>query len=247
MESVKSALRLFELVAAQGEIGVSELARLTNQPKTTVQRGLRTLHEAGWLRPAGAGARRRWAVSTRLILLARSLDPSPRLKRSALASMQDLRDFTGETIHLMLRDGDEVVLIERLDSLKTLRTVRPLGARAPLHVAANGKAVLANLSPEDQARYLGGQLSRWTPRTLTDPDVLRRELNQVRACGYAYSDGELDLDVRAVAAAIVDAEGQPVGSLSISCPASRLEQAMVEPYGRRLAEAARAISARYAG
>jgi IclR family acetate operon transcriptional repressor len=246
MESVKSALRLFELVAAHGEIGVSELARLTEQPKSTVQRGLTTLYDAGWLRPAGVGGRRRWAPSARLMVLARGLDPAPRLQRSALGAMQDLRDATGETIHLMLRDGDEVVLIERLDSLKTLRTVRALGARAPLHVAANGKAVLANLPAEDQDRYLAGRLARWTPRTHTDSGDLRGELAQVRARGYAFSDGELDIEVRAVAAAILDADGQPLGSLSISCPATRLEPAQVEPYGQMLAEAARAISRRYA-
>ena len=245
MESVKFALRLFELLAERGELGVSELARITGRPKTTVQRGLTTLHEAGWLRPGGSETRRTWAPSARLTTLARSLDPAPRLRRAALPLMHALRNATGETIHLMLREDDEVVLIERLDSPRTLRTVRPLGARAPLHASANGKAILASLPQGTQEQYLSGSLPRWTPRTLTAPEDLRRELEKVRRRGYAFSDGELDVDVRAVAAAVLDAESHPVGSLSVSCPASRLTDELIEPYGARLAEAAQAITKRY--
>ena len=246
MESVKFALRIFELLAERGELGVSELARLTGRPKTTVQRGLTTLHEAGWLRPGGSEMRRTWAPSARLTSLGRGLDSAPRLRRAALPLMYALRNATGETVHLMLREGDEVVLIERLDSPQALRTVRPLGARAPLHAAANGKAILASLPKETQEQYLLGPLPPWTPRTLTSPEDLLRDLDKVRSRGYAFSDGEQDIDVRAVAAAVLDAEGHPVGSLSVSCPASRLTDELIEPYGAQLAEAAQAITKRYA-
>ena len=157
--------------------------------------------------------------------------------------MRRLRERTGETIHLMAPDGREAVLIERLDSTQHLRTVRQLGTRCPLHVASNGKAVLAAMPAAEVEAYLAGTLIPWTFRSLTDPDALRIDIEAIRRRGYAISRGELDDDVRAVAAAILDAEGRPVGSLSISCPATRLPEERIPQYGPMVAETARLIGA----
>ncbi|MDE1172626.1 MAG: IclR family transcriptional regulator [Parvibaculaceae bacterium] len=241
MESVKTALRVLELVAEAGEIGVSELARRAGEPKTTIQRNLLTLHEAGWIRSVDEGARRKWTLSAKLVVLAARVEAFPHLREVALPVMEALRHQTQETIHLTLREGGQVVLIERLDSPQALRTFRALGSRAPLHATANGKAVLARVSDAERERYLAQSLKVWTPHTLTDPQQLAKQLLDICAQGYAFSDGELDVNVRAVASAICPRGGAPVAALSISCPATRLPDDHVRRYGALVKKAARQI------
>ncbi len=241
MDSVKTALKVFEAVAMNPRIGVSELAQRLEEPKSTVQRCLVTLHEAGWIRPAD-GPRRSWVATTRLFTLGRAAESEPRLRSSALPVMQRLRDETGETIHLMVPDGHEVVLIERIDSTQPVRTVRMLGARAPLHVASNGKAVLAYLTAEEQDRYLKGPLERWTTRSLTRPLQIRTQLRRIRETGYAVNIGELDEGVNAVAAPVFNRDMRPIAAVSISCPAIRLPKQRVADYGARVAAAAAQIT-----
>lgn len=247
MDSVRNALTALEIVAQTPGMGVSEIARRMQVPKSTVQRSLKALDNGGWIVPAGNGRRTGWTASPRLLALINAIDPAPGLREAALPHMRHLRDKTGETIHLMAPFRGEAVLIERLDSTQHLRTVRQLGTRVPLHVASNGKAVLAAMTDREVDAYLAGPLIAWTPRTLTDPDAIRADIAAVRACGYAISRGELDPDVHAVAAAIIGREGRPIGSLSISCPATRLPEERILIYGPMIAAAAGNIAHDLAG
>src|SRR5262245_36793104 len=246
MDSVKSVLRIIEAVATSPEIGVSDLARHLQQPKTTVQRGLMTLHEAGWIRPTNE-PRRRWKITSKLFMLSRSAETEARLRRAALPVMQELRDETQETTHLMVREERHLVLIERVDSPLALRTVRDLGSRSPLHASANGKVFLAHLTAREQEDYLGGKLSALTENSKTDPDVLRKDIAQIKRVGYATNIGELDLHVHAVAAAVMNQEGRPIAALSISAPSSRLPLDKMASFGDKVIAAARDVSQRVAG
>jgi IclR family acetate operon transcriptional repressor len=146
----------------------------------------------------------------------------------------------------MVREGRHVVLIERLESLLPVRTVRQIGARAPLHVASNGKAILAALPKADREAYVSGELEPYTSQSLRQPEALRADLELTARRGFALSDGELDLEVRAVAAAILSGKERPVGAMSISCPAQRLPPERVEQFGLLVAAAARRVSERFA-
>lgn len=245
MDSVKSVLRIIEAVATSPEIGVSDLSRQLQQPKTTVQRGLMTLHEAGWIRPTNE-PRRRWKITSKLFMLSRSAETEARLRRAALPIMQTLRDETQETTHLMVREERHLVLIERVDSPLALRTVRDLGSRSPLHTSANGKAFLAHLSTREQEDYLGGKLSALTENSKTDPEIIRKDLAQIRKLGYATNLGELDLHVHAVAAPVLNQDGRPIAALSISCPASRLPLERMPSFGEMVIAAARTVTQRLA-
>lgn len=242
MESVKAALRVLELVAEHRGVGVSELARITGDPKTTVQRQLTTLHDAGWIAPVHKGARRKWVLSTKLPMIALKSDQFSALRTVALPVMEKLRDATRETVHLTVREDQHIVLIERLDSPQTLRIVRAIGSRAPLHVAANGKAILAQMPAAEVDSYLAQDLASWTDRTMSNPEEIRSNLTRTSRVGYAFGDGELDLNVRTVAAAVLQEGGTPIGSISISCPAFRLTDDLVAEYGELVKEAAAQIS-----
>ncbi|TYB61876.1 IclR family transcriptional regulator [Nonomuraea sp. PA05] len=232
MQNVINALRVLEEVADRQPIGVGELARGLGLPKSTVQRSLKTLHEAGWIRPAG-GEVTRWQVTSKALQVARRTELG--LRDAAVPVMEELRQRTGETIHLMVPEGDAVVLIERLETDKPLRIVLPLGIRLPLHASANGKAVLAHLARSP------GELPGYTDTTITDPHVLRAELDAVLARGYADNRGEWRSDIAAVAAAVLGPAG-PVASLSVSTPASRMTEELRAEYGKLVTQAARTLA-----
>jgi IclR family acetate operon transcriptional repressor len=243
MESVRTALRVLERISEDGQAGLSELARSLGEPKSTIQRNLLTLHEAGWIKPIHLHGRRGWALSAKVASLARRLEPAKGLRDHALVVMEQLRDETLETIHLTILDGDRAVLIERLDSPQTLRTVRALGSSAPLHVTSNGKAMLSRFAKPALDAYLRRKLEVVTERTLTDPAALERNLLEAKLKGYALGDGEADLEVRAVASPITLAADEPIAAMSISCPASRFPDSKIEAYGGLIRAAALKVSA----
>jgi IclR family acetate operon transcriptional repressor len=229
-------------VGKAGGIGVSELARQLGEPKSTIQRGLTTLHEDGWIRPLDTVGRRRWTVTMKVLTLAQALEPMVQLREHALPAMEELRRDTRESIHLLVQEFDHVVIAERRESLLALRIGRPIGARAPLHVSSAGKAILASLRPAEQAAYIERGLMACTPSSITDPRAFQQELELTAQRGYGFADGEYDPEIRAVGAAILSGPQRPVGALSISCPKTRLRDDAVPVLGQLVSAAAKRIS-----
>lgn len=239
MQSVRNALRVLEEVSMLQPVGVSELARRLGLPKSTVQRSLTTLHAAGWLAAHGRGTTGTWALGAKPALVGQRSE-SNRLRLAAEPIMQGLRVKTEETIHLMVPEGDQIVLIERMDGSLPVRTFQTLGARTPIVASGNGKAMLAYLPEARVDAILAKGLTRYTPNTITDLEELRAELVRIRQRGYATNRGEYDPDVSSVAAAI-QSTGVLLGSISISVPTHRLDDTAVAELGPVVARAAAEI------
>ena len=243
MRNVLNTLRVLEEVASRQPIGVGELARVLDMPKSSVQRALVTLHTAGWIRPA-AGEVTRWVITTRALAVGGRASGDLDLRGAALPIMEDLRRHTEETIHLTVPEDGKMVLIERLETDKPVRTSMALGHALPLHASANGKAVLANSSPEVIRQLPADELPRYTDTTITDPDELRAELAVIRGRGFAVNHGEWRSDVGSVAAAVMGGHEKPIASLSVNIPISRLTQESEADFGAAVNEAASSLGAR---
>lgn len=243
MRNVLNTLLVLEEVASRQPIGVGELARVLDMPKSSVQRALVTLHTAGWIRPA-AGEVTRWVITTRALAVGGRASGDLDLRGAALPIMEDLRRHTEETIHLTVPEDGKMVLIERLETDKPVRTSMALGHALPLHASANGKAVLANSSAEVLIPLLADELPRYTDTTITDPDELRAELAAIRERGFAINRGEWRSDVGSVAAAVMGGHEKPIASLSVNIPMSRLTQESEADFGAAVNEAANSLSAR---
>jgi len=243
MQNVLNALRVIEEVATRQPVGVSELSRVLVMPKSSVQRAVRTLHEAGWLRPAGDQLTR-WALTTRVLEVGRRAIGDLTLRGAAIPIMEELRERTGETVHLNAYDAvaKRDVLIERLETPKPIRITLPLGSSSPLPASANGKAILACHSPEEVDKLLSDGLLRYTDATILDMAELRAELEVVRSRGFATNRGEWRADIAAVGAAILGERGAPIGSMSISTPYDRMPEELSPVYGEMVREAARKVS-----
>jgi DNA-binding IclR family transcriptional regulator len=134
-----------------------------------------------------------------------------------------LNQQIGETCNLAVPDKDEMVYVDRVETHWPLRIALHIGSRVPLHATAAGKVTLAFLSPDALQRYLlTGTLQAITARTITDPDALRAEIDQVKAQGYATDQEELVEGMIAVAVPVLDSRNNFCATLSFHAPTQRL-------------------------
>jgi DNA-binding IclR family transcriptional regulator len=237
---VLTALRILEEVSRRQPIGVSELARTLELPKTSVHRSLRTLQLAGWVRALGSETTR-WGLTTKALTVGLAGSRETSLRELAIAEMTELRDATGETVHLAVPEEHELVIIARLDGTHSLRTFLPLGARAPLHATASGRAMLAEMSDDDIDAVLDRGLRRYTKRTLVDRDRVWREVRLARRRGYGTNAGEWRTDIAAIGASIGSPAGKPLAAFSISMPLKRYQAANNSRIAELVIEAANRV------
>lgn len=240
--SVLSTLRVLEEVAQHQPVGVSELARGLGMPKSSVQRCLVTLQHAGWLRMVDPD-RSRWGVTTKPLGIGLRAAGEEGLREVAQPFLTELRDATGETIHLAVRDGNSLVILARRDSLQAVRTFVEVGTRAPLHATSCGLAIMAKMTDAEIEGVLHGDLKRFTETTIVRRPALLDEVRRTRERGYAVNEASWwRPEVSAIGVAITGASGRPVAALAVSIPASRFEPERVPFYGSCAVKAAQQIS-----
>lgn len=240
MENVITSLRMLEAVGDHQPVGVSALARITGVPKTTVHRSLETLWAAGWLDRSADGA---WSLSLRCAVIGRRAGQRRGLRALSRPAMTALAHACQESVQLWLPQGHMVVLAESIDGQQPVRLATPgaLEGVVEMHASAAGKAILALLPGAEVDVLLGRELVRCTPHTITDVEVLRSHLADVRRRGYAVAREEGALGIGAVGAAIT-AGGRPVAGMSVPLPVHRLTDERVEQLGALVRRAACEIS-----
>lgn len=210
---VRIATILAAFRAGDEPLSVSEIARRTEIPKSTVSRIVRELVECRMLERAGRDIQ----PGIRLFELGESVERPHDLRRLALGPMLNLRDVLGLTVHLAVLEDDEVLYLSvvpaRADGYSPFRS---RVARMPAHATAAGKALLAWSAPETVDRVASHPLKRVGPQTITDPDRLVRDLQTARREGYSVERGESRVGATCVAVPVLDAAGDPVVALSVT-------------------------------
>jgi IclR family acetate operon transcriptional repressor len=243
IQSVQRATRLLKAFEnGPTELGVTELSRRVALHKSTVSRLLATLEREGLLERVPETDKYR--LGFMLVRLAGQVAHFGDVRAAARPLLIELTERSRETVHLAVLDGDEVVNVEQISGPHLVRDTNWVGRRTPLNCVANGKALLAFLSPRDTDRILAGPLPRFTERTITDPQRLRAELAAVRERGYAHALGEIEEGLNAVAAPVRDAAGTVVAAVSISGPAYRVTADRIPALGALVVGAAAQISTR---
>ncbi|MFC4592053.1 IclR family transcriptional regulator [Sphaerisporangium corydalis] len=245
--SVDKAFELIRAVSETGRTGVTlgELARQAGVAVSTAHRYVTSLLELGVLDRDAAGS---YHLGVTLVALAGQYLEEDGLRAAARPYLVELVELSGETVHLGVPVGDQIVYIDKVESAKSVRLVSRIGSRIPLHCSAMGKAVLALLDGRYTEEVLAGPLDRRTPRTLTG-SALAAELAVIRGQGFAIDDEENEDGVRCVGLPIMNASGQPVAAFSVSAPANRFSiddchrlapsaLAMAEEISRRIGYAA---------
>ncbi|MGW8554818.1 IclR family transcriptional regulator [Streptomyces tubercidicus] len=156
------------------------------------------------------------------------------LREAALPFLQDLFEATHETVHLGVREGHEVVYVERIHGHGALRLPSRIGGRLPLTCTGVGKALLAFSGAELVEEVLDAPLPRLTPHSVTDPERLRTAIEQAQVAGLAYEEEEATLGVSCIAAPVFDG-AVAVAALSVAVPRSRFRPAQLAPAVRTAA------------
>lgn len=213
IQSVRTALRLLETLSLnRGPMGVTEISRQMGTPKARVYRHLRTLLTEGYVEQDQDTEKYR--LSIKLYHLGRSAGDQIDLLREARRVMQGLADRHNLSVSLgqPINDGVFIVDIVRTDSPFEIST-RP-GYVLPYHVTAQGKVVLAHASPEMVDQVLSGPLEKLTPLTITDPEILREQIQKAKLAGWAVAPEETLPGLNALAAPIMEAGGKIVATIA---------------------------------
>lgn len=242
MRAIHIALDTIAAIGRLQPVGVSEIARDLDLPKSTVQRSLRALQQAGWIESA-ADERGVWSLTLKAGLAVGRADFATRkLRIAAIPVMEELRRRTSESVYLAVRHEKIIALVERLDGINPVVHAWPLWHPGPMHATSLGKAILAALPEDELEDYLGGPLQKISPLTVTDPDKLKAELAEIRERGFSTSFQTNWPDENGVGAAIRNGRGVPFAAISISAPVDRVNREKCLELGALLVDAARRIS-----
>lgn len=234
-------MRLIDALAERsGPVSLKDLALATELHPSTAHRILNDLATGRFVERTDNGY---YSLGMRLLELGHLVKARLSVREVALIPMRELHELTGQTVNLSVRQGDEIVYVDRAYSERSgMQVVRAIGGRAPLHLTSTGKLFLAAVDDRQVRAYaLRTGLAGSTRNSLTDQVLLDRELSLVRRLGYARDNEELEMGVRCIAASIRDEAGRLIAGLSISAPASRLKDEWIGDLTETAAQISRAL------
>lgn len=229
-----TVLKAFDLLALFAErplLGAGEAARLLGAPRASTHRLLVTLRVAGILESNDDG---QYRLGLRLFELGSYAPLRRRLHDECARPLERLSAETSLPVHLAVRDGADLVYLEKVHDQRTDVPSR-VGQRVPLHATAAGKVLLAHAPRTVVERYLCQPVVRYTPRTIVEPRRLAVELERVRSHGLAWEHEESCLGIASIATGIWNRTGKLVAAISVS--AAQLS------HGRRLKHVERPLLA----
>jgi DNA-binding IclR family transcriptional regulator len=211
-------------------LSISELARRTGITKPTAHRLLHQMAEWNVVELSADGVRVGMGLFELGLLASRPID----LREAASPFLADLYEATGETVHLAVAEGTDVVYVQKLEGRHGPPTPSRIGGRMPAYCTGVGKALLAHASPEHLAAVLATGLRRRTPKTVVAPGLLERELVRVRESGVAVEHEESSMGISCVASPVID-DGKAVAAVSITGRANRIDVSRLAPAVRTAA------------
>lgn len=224
VQVIERMFTLMDVLASREEaISLKEISEKTGLHPSTAHRILNDLASGRFVDRPQPGTYR---LGMRLLELGNLVKARLNVRDAAISPMRELHRQIQQPVNLSMRQGDEIVYIERAYSERSgMQVVRAIGGRAPLHLTSVGKLFLAADDPQRVRAYATRTgLAGHTKNSITQLPVLERELTKVRQSGVAHDDEELELGVHCMAAGIRDDQGKLVAGLSISAPTGRLDK-----------------------
>ena len=242
VQSIGRAFAILEEVARNRDgIALADLSKRVGLHNSTTFHLVKTMVSLGYIRQIKES--KRYRIGRPLFALAASALDEMEMVSMATPVLDDLSRETGESSHFASRMSDAVVVMARTPGPGAFQLTDRVGVVRPAYCTALGKVILAALRPDQLDRYLDRiELKALTSKTITSPQRLRRELQDVRRAGIAFDDGEFNNEVRCAAMPVYDFSGQVVGAIGISGPVWRLSIQVLQSKARDLSEAAKQLS-----
>ena len=214
--AIDRAMQVFRILEQRPEgTSIREIVSALGLPRTTVYRILNSLQDYHMVRRDQQG---RYTLGPRLLSLAARVVPQNThtdLRTLAMPHLRRISEATGQSAKLSVSDGDNALVIATITGVPGLSLSVAPGQRIPLHAGAAGKILLAFLPPQEREASIQRDHASYTNLTISDPEALEKELNEIARRGWASDAGEFTPNVEAYAAGVVDDDGTTVAALSI--------------------------------
>lgn len=241
VQTLDRAIALMRHVADADGLSLTEAAAAAALPPSTAYRMLATLQHHGIVEFDETA--QLWHIGADCFRIGSAFLRRRKIAERGRQVMQALVARSGETANLAVAEEDGVVFVSQVETHEPIRAFFRPGTRGPFHASGVGKAILAHLPPVRAAAMVERlSLERFTDRTVTEPATLLRELERIRARGWALDDEERNPGMRCVAAPIFNEYGEPVAGLSLSGPTVRMTRATVGALGPVVRDAAAEIT-----
>lgn len=244
-KAIPTNLRLLLLIEEIARVGVPVTPTAVNEvmglPKPTIHRLFHRLEEEGFLQRDVDG--RSYSPGQRLRKLSVNVLSSSRVRVARLAVLNALTEDVGETCNIATADREGMVYLDRVETKWPLRIQLPIGTTVPFHCTASGKMYLSSLSPRHLTKFLSAaKLDARTSKTLTTPEALMSEIEEIRQRDYSTDNEEFMDGMVAVAVPIRDDLGRLMSTISLHAPDQRVSVQDLESHLERLRRAAKDLS-----
>lgn len=233
-----SVLRL--LRDAEDDLGVTEIARALGLNASTTHRILKALVAAGYV--AQNKHSERYRLGREAFLLGHAARRTLGLD-AAMPLLERLAQDTGESVNLVIRDGDSGLVVLRVESQQPLRFTQPVGTRIPLYCTSSGKALLAFVGDYRAEVARLGEAQQLTPATITSEEALLRDLAETKDRGLSVNRAERIPGVCGIAAPVLDVDGRVMAALAVQGPQIRITEDRIPALGALVIETAQAVRA----
>jgi DNA-binding IclR family transcriptional regulator len=245
ISSLGKGLRVLELLADHGELGVSAVAAHLDTNRAGCHRFLLSLRDLGYVEKTEEG---RYRLTFKVLELGMKKLEGFEIRHTAHPMMQELSRAFRETVNLGFWDGHAIVHLDKINSTEILRMDSGLGTLAPAYCTGLGKAILAFLPEDDVDAYLQAiEFEQLTPNTIHSAETLREALKTIRAKGFAVDNEELSIGLRCIGAPVFDYIGRASFALSISGPTHRMSDERIEAMSEVLQTVCRRLSQKIGG
>ncbi|MDQ7095238.1 IclR family transcriptional regulator [Desulfosporosinus sp. PR] len=244
VQTLERSLDVLEVLAhAEEPLGVTEIGNRIQLHKSTVHRILQTLCYRGYVERAKENEH--YQLGIKIVELGIRFFNDLEIRKVAAPVLNDLAKLLNEVVHLVLPDDGEIVYIDRAESSHVVGMHSKVGRRAPMHCTAVGKAILSTL-PEEEVRHIleTKGMTRYTPNTIIDPEVLLKELRSIRENKISVEKEENEIGIICLGTPVFDYSGRAIGAISVSGPASRIQEKGLERIGQEMKKAGEEVSSK---
>ncbi|WP_236790497.1 IclR family transcriptional regulator [Amycolatopsis sp. GM8] len=246
--AVQRAADVLELfLGPDATLSAAEIVERLGLPRSTTHELLTTLVARRYL-DRQVGEETTYALGPVLLELGSRYQQRLEFAKEADAAARSVAAQCGETVHVGILDGLDVIYLSKIDSTHSVRLISEVGRRLPAHCTAVGKVLLAGLPPAElNARLKGRRLAALTENSITSRAMLLAQLEEVRRTGVAHERSESNPDAGCVAAPVVDARGEWAAAMSISIPTSRHSEESWRQWEKLVREGAARLTLRLGG
>ncbi len=242
VQSVDRALNIMEIISDYSNgLGITDISEKSSLHKSTVHRILKTLIDNGYVEQDGVS--KNYLITFKLYNLGKRKIENLDIVKVAKPSIEILSTKVKETVHLVIRDGADVVYIDKVEADNTINMSSKVGRRSPVYCTSVGKSMLAYETDEViKSVWDESNILKYTENTIIDYNNFLRELAKVKELGYALDNEENEIGVVCIGAPIFDHTNKVIGAISISGPSNRIENKGIETLKEEILKMVKNIS-----